>query len=102
MADEGRSKAAQGAIAEVKAKLSAAQAKYIMNSGGTPPSSAQLYAYATGANGYGNAANLANVGTDFNVTTNGAGAPINIIVTAVQNTNLATNQVGTFRAAGDP
>jgi MSHA pilin protein MshA len=101
MADDARSKAAQGAIAEVKSKLASAQARYIMSTQGTAPTSAQLYTYAVGPNGYGNAANLANVGTDFNVTVTSA-TPINIVVSAVQNTNLTTNAVGNFRAAGDP
>jgi prepilin-type N-terminal cleavage/methylation domain-containing protein len=101
MADEARVKAAQGAIAEVKGRLASAQAKYMMANAGTAPNSATLYTYATGASGYGNATNLANVGTDFTVTTNGAGAPINIVVSAVQGTALTTNVTGTFNAAGD-
>jgi MSHA pilin protein MshA len=102
MADETRIHLAQGAIAEIQGRLASAQAKYLMSSGGIAPNSAQLYTYATGANAYGNAANLANVGADFTVTTNGAGAPINIVVSAVQGASLTTNQLGTFRAAGDP
>ena len=102
MMNEARIKAAQGAIAEVKGRLSSSQAKYMMNSSGTAPTSAALYIYATGANGYINAANLANVGTDFNVTTASGTPNITITVTSVGNTNLTTNQVGYFRAAGEP
>ena len=101
MMNEARIKAAQCAIAEVKGRLSSSQAKYMMNSSGTAPTSAALYTYATGANGYISAANLANVGTDFNVTTASGTPNITITVTAVGNTNLTTNQVGNFRAAGE-
>jgi len=101
MADEARTKAAQGAIAEVKGRLSSAQAKYMMANNGNAPNSATLYTYAIAANQYVNANNLANVGNDFNVTVT-TGTPINITVTGVQGTNLTTNVVGNFRAAGDP
>ena len=101
MMNEARIKAAQGAIAEVKGRLSSSQAKNMMNSGGIAPTSAALYIYATGANGYINAANLANVGTDFNVTV-ATGTPINISVSAVGNVNLTANVVGNFKGAGDP
>jgi prepilin-type N-terminal cleavage/methylation domain-containing protein len=99
MADEARIKAAQGAIAEIKGRLSAAQAKYMMNSGGTPPTSLQLFTYATGTNGYVNATNLANVGTDFVVTVTSA-TPINIAVSNAA--GGAVNVVGNFKGAGDP
>ena len=102
MMNEARIKAAQGAIAEVKGRLSSSQAKYMMNSSGTAPTSVLLYTYATGANGYITAANLANVGTDFTVTTASGTPNITITVSAVGNTNLTTNQVGYFRAAGEP
>jgi len=101
MANEARTKAAQGAIAEVKGRLSSAQAKYMMANSGTAPNSTTLFTYATGANAYVNANNLANVGTDFTVTVSSA-TPINIVVSAVQGTNLTTNVVGNFKAAGDP
>ena len=39
MADEARIKAAQGAIAEIKGRLSSAQAKYMMANGGNAPTS---------------------------------------------------------------
>ena len=102
MMNEARIKAAQGAIAEVKGRLSSSQAKNMMNSGGIAPTSAALYIYATGANGYINAANLANVGTDFNVTTASGTPNITITVTAVGGVLLTTSQVGNFRAAGEP
>jgi prepilin-type N-terminal cleavage/methylation domain-containing protein len=102
MMNEARIKAAQGAIAEVKGRLSSSQAKYMMANSGTAPTSAVLYAYATGASGYINAANLANVGTDFNVTTASGTPNISISVTSVGNVLLTTNQVGNFRAAGEP
>ena len=101
MMNEARIKAAQGAIAEVKGRLSSSQAKYMMNSGGTAPTSATLFTYATGANGYVNATNLSNVGTDFNVSTATGTPNITITVSSVGGTNLTTNQVGNFRAAGE-
>ena len=97
---QARILAAQGAIAEVKGRLSSAQAKYMMANSGTAPTSAQLYTYATGANAYANANNLANVGTDFTVAT-ATGTPITITVSAVSNVNLTTNVVGNFAGAGD-
>ena len=99
MADEARIKAAQGAIAEIKGRLSSAQGKYMMNSGGVAPTSPELFDYATDANGYGSPANLANLGTDFNATVAGDSAPITITVTKVQNVNVSVS--GNFRAAGD-
>jgi len=100
MADEARIKAAQGAVAEVKGRLASAQAKYMMQNSGTAPTSPQLFNYATSANGYVNATNLANVGTDFSIIV-ATGTPIPITVTAVQGTTI-TNVAGNFRAAGDP
>ena len=101
MANEARIKAAQGAIAEIKGRLSQAQAKYLMQNNGNAPTSPQLYTYAINANQYG--ANLNNVGTDFNITV-ATGTPISINVSRVQNTNVnGTNGVqGNFRAVGDP
>jgi MSHA pilin protein MshA len=101
MMNEARIKAAQGAIAEVKGRLSSSQAKYMMVNSGTAPTSTVLYTYATGPNGYLTPANLANVGTDFNVTT-ASGTPINITVSAVGNVNLTPSVVGNFKGAGDP
>jgi hypothetical protein len=71
-----------------------------MANSGTAPNSSTLFTYATGANGYVNATNLANVGTDFNVTV-ATGTPINITVSAVGGVNLTANVVGNFSAAGD-
>jgi prepilin-type N-terminal cleavage/methylation domain-containing protein len=101
LADETRTRAAQGAIAEISYRLAGTQAKYMMNSGGGAPTSPQLFTYATGANGYGNATNLANIGTDFNVTV-ATGTPISITVSAVKNVALPADIVGNFTAAGDP
>lgn len=100
-AEEARVKAARGAIAEIQGRLSQAQAKYMLAFNGIAPTGAQLYTYATGNQGYGNAANFRNVGNDFAVNVT-SGSPINITVTAVQNVNLANAVNGNFRAAGDP
>jgi MSHA pilin protein MshA len=100
MADEARTKAAQGAVAEVKGRLASAQAKYMMQNNGTAPTSAALFTYATGNNAYGNATNLANVGTDYTVNV-ATGTPISITVSAVQGTALTTNVAGNFAGAGD-
>ncbi len=100
---QARILAAQGAIAEVKGRLSSAQAKYMMANSGNAPTSTTLYTYATGASAYVNAANLANVGTDFTVATAGASAPITITVSAVGGVVLGVgnNVVGNFNGAGD-
>ena len=98
MADEARIKAAQGAIAEVKGRLSSVQAKMMMANNGTPPSAADLIANAVTANYYVNATNLVNVGADFTITALvGTANPINITVTAVQ--GQAVNVVGNFTTA---
>jgi MSHA pilin protein MshA len=98
MAEEARIKAAQGAVAEIKGRLSSAQGKYMMANAGTAPTNAQLFTYATGGNGYGNPTNLANVGNDF-VATAATGDPITISVTSVGGTALTTAVNGTFTAA---
>jgi prepilin-type N-terminal cleavage/methylation domain-containing protein len=98
MAGEARVKAAQGAIAEVKGRLASAQAKYMMAHNGTAPSNAELFTYATGADGYVTAANLQNVGTDFNVLV-ATGSPITITVDKVQNVALTASVVGNFASA---
>jgi MSHA pilin protein MshA len=100
LAEEARILAAQGAIAEVKGRLSAAQGKYMMANRGTAPTSPQLFTYATGTDGYGSEANLVNVGTDFTVTVT-TGTPIDISVTAVQGETLTASVDDTFAAAGD-
>ena len=101
MADEARIKAAQGAIAEIKGRLSSAQGKYMMNSGGVAPNSPQLYNYAIDANQYNGATNLANLGDDFNATVAGDSAPITITVDIVQGVTLTSAVTGNFNAAGD-
>ena len=101
IANQARILAAQGAIAEIKGRLSTAQAKYIIVNRGRAPTSPQLYTYAISANAYNGAANLNNVGTDFRVILTRA-TPIRINVNRVQNVNLTLNVSGNFRAAGDP
>jgi prepilin-type N-terminal cleavage/methylation domain-containing protein len=98
---QARIKAAQGAIAEVKGRLSSAQAKYMMANSGNAPNGATLFTYASGANGYVNATNLAAVGADFNVVV-ATGAPITVTVDKVQNQSITPSAVGYFNAAGDP
>jgi len=100
MADEARIKAAQGAIAEIKGRLSSAQGKYMMNSGGVAPNSPQLYNYATDANQYGT--NLANLGDDFNATVTSGSPLISINVNTVQEVPIPGGVLGNFRAAGEP
>ena len=104
MADEARTKAAQGAIAEVKGRLSSVQAKMMMVNNGNAPTAAAILTNAATANYYGTLANLANVGSDFvvsNPTATGTGGNITITVTKVQgaNTSPTTGIVGTFTAA---
>jgi MSHA pilin protein MshA len=91
---QARVMAAQGAIAEVKGRLSSVQALYMMNNSGTAPTSSQLMG---NLGTYSSAANLVNVGTDFNITTPTAAYPIVITVTAVQNTAVTAN--GSFYTA---
>ena len=97
--DQARIMTAQGAIAEVKGRLSSAQAKYIMANSGTAPNSTALYTYATNTSQYG--VNLAVVGPDFNVVV-ATGTPIIITVDKVQNQTLTTSVAGNFAGAGDP
>ena len=99
VADEARNKGALGAIAEVKARLSSAQAKMMMRDNGVAPTNSALYAYATtGTTSYGSPTNLANVGADFVVIT-ADGDPITIRVTSVGGTTLATPVEGNWRSA---
>lgn len=100
--DDARKMAAKVAISEVKVRLSQAQARYLMRNGGTAPNGTQLYVYATttGNDTYDSAANLVNVGTDFNVTVDGSNIPITISVDKVQNQEIPSI-VGYFNAAGD-
>lgn len=101
MADDARQKSAQAAIAEVKGRLSTAQAKWMMTNGNAPTSQ-QLFTFATtDANAFGTQANLENVGTDYTVSVS-AGPPISISISTVQGVNLKTSVIGNFRAAGDP
>jgi prepilin-type N-terminal cleavage/methylation domain-containing protein len=97
--EQARIMTAQGAIAEVKGRLSSAQAKYIMANKGIPPNSTTLYTYAVDTNQYG--ANLAVVGSDFNVIIE-SNTPITITVDKVQNQTVIPSVVGNFAGAGDP
>jgi prepilin-type N-terminal cleavage/methylation domain-containing protein len=102
VANSARQRAAQGAIAEIKGRLSSAQAKYMMVNRGRAPTSQQLYSYATtGTNAYGSPANFRNVGSDFNLTTSASTARITITVTRVRNITVTPSVVGYFNAAGN-
>jgi MSHA pilin protein MshA len=97
LAASGRASAAQGAIAEIRGRLSQAQGKYILENGNAP-TGPLLYTYASNTPQFG--ANLTNLGTDF--TANAAsGSPIIITVSQVQGKLLSNNVVGNFTAAGD-
>ena len=99
---QARILAAQGAIAEVKGRLSSAQAKYMMTNNGNAPTSPTLYTMATNSLGYGTLANLVNVGPDFVVTvTTGTPIAINVVNVAGAAVNGAGGVQGTFAGAGD-
>jgi prepilin-type N-terminal cleavage/methylation domain-containing protein len=98
VANQARRTAAQGAIAEIKGRLSSAQAKYMLVNR-IVPTSLQLYDYAIGSNAYRSAANLRDVGTSFTLTLTRA-TPITITVSRVRNIVLTPSVLGTFRAAG--
>jgi MSHA pilin protein MshA len=95
MADDARIKAAQGAIAEVKGRLSQVQARMMMVNNGTAPSSTDLIGNATTSNYYGSAQNLVNVGSDYVISTLTAAYPIVITVTQVQGQTVSV-PVGNF------
>ena len=95
--DETTARSAQAAIAEIKGRLSTAQAKYMMRNGGLAPTSPTLYSYAIDTNQYGG--NLANLGDDFSASVT-TGTPITIFVTVVKGQTV--NVTGNFSAAGDP
>ena len=99
MADEARIKAAQGAISEVKGRLSSAQAKMMMANNGVPPTGVQLVANAASNGYYTNAANLVNVGTDFVITQLVGANPIIISVTNVAGAALSPAVNGSFSTA---
>jgi len=101
MMEEARVSSAQLAVGEIKGRLSAAQAKYMVANSGAAPTSPVLFTYATGADGYGSAAALADVGADYTATVT-TGTPIAISVTAVQTVTLANPVAATFKGAGDP
>ena len=84
ISEQARILAAQGAIAEVKGRLSSAQAKYMMANTGTAPTAAVLVPYAAGANGYLSPANLVNVGPNFTIAE---------LVSTAANIQITVNQV---------
>ncbi len=98
MVDETRTQSAQAAIAEIKGRLSAAQAKYMVNNGGAAPTSPQLWTYATNSSGYGSAANLLNVGSDF-VAGGQSATPIQVWISSIGGQTVSVNS--TYTAAGD-
>ena len=101
MAEEARNKAAMAAIAEVKGRLATAQGKMMLRDGGTPPSGAALFTYASGTDAYISEANLSNVGLDYSLVT-ATGNPITITVNRVQSQLLTNAVVGNFvTAAGN-
>ena len=94
--DETKSQSAQAAVAEIKGRLSSAQAKYLMRNAGLAPTSPTLYDYAIDTNQYGG--NLANLGDDFSASVT-TGTPITIAITAVKGQTV--NVTSSFTAAGD-
>jgi prepilin-type N-terminal cleavage/methylation domain-containing protein len=95
-----REMSAQGAIAEIKGRLSMAQAKYMMANSGSAPNSTTLLAYANAPAQFVNQTNLMNVGPDFNLTSAVGTGNITITVTNVGGINIANN-IANFVAAGD-
>lgn len=73
--DESRKKAAQGAVAEVKGRLSNGYAKYILVGNGAQPTPTQVIASAGGA------ATVVDVGNDFTVTAVAGAAAVTITAT---------------------
>jgi MSHA pilin protein MshA len=100
MAAEARNKAACAAIDEIRSRLASVQNKYLMNYNGMPPTSIQLYQYATGPDGYNDATGIANIGEDFSATVT-SGTPILITVTAVKGVSISPGITNTFKAFGD-
>ena len=98
VANQARLSAAQIAIAEIKGRLSSAQAKYMLMNR-RAPTTLQLYDYAIGTNAYSSATNLRDVGRGFSLTLTRAN-PIRIVVSSVRNVSVTASVVGTFRAAG--
>lgn len=100
MMDEARVSSAQLAVGEIKGRLSAAQAKYMVANSGAAPTSAQLFTYATGDDGYKSADKLADVGADYAATVE-TGKPIKISVKTVQKVDLKVPVEAEFAGAGD-
>lgn len=99
LAEEASRKAAQGAIAEIKGRLSSAQGKLMLANNGTSPTAAQLVGNAAGAGYYGTAANLVDVGSDFVVAPLVGTSPIQISVNTVSGKVLTPPVNGTFTTA---
>ena len=99
MAAEARIKSAQAAIAEVKGRLSSAQAKSMMDTGGGTLTGAALLLYAN--NQYTPEGQLGNVGPDYAITAPSAsGNVITISVNAVQGSDCTDARCnGTFTTA---
>lgn len=96
--EEARNKAAVGQIAEVKGRLSQANARYMLANSGTQPATGA--ALVTAANGYAtdSCPTAATVEGDFEFKCTGAAAAtsVTIDVTKVNGTTLATTQTGTY------
>lgn len=99
---DARIMAAQGAIAEIKSRLSSAQFKYIIANNGVAPTSFNLYTYAISSACYGSAVNLANVGNDFSLRVSITPFSPNILINVDKVTGVAVNVQSKFKAAGDP
>jgi MSHA pilin protein MshA len=100
VAEEARTSIARQAIAEIRTRLTSAQAKYIVNNTGQTPDSNTLYDYAISAAASGSIENLQDVGGDVTVTVNKT-SPLTITVSVVGGKTLSTPVTGTFKAAGD-
>jgi MSHA pilin protein MshA len=79
MQDNARQKSAQAAISEVKSRASMAYANLLLQGNGVNPTIANV-----------NTAVNANVGADYTLTVTAGTGVLNISVTAVQGTTLAT------------
>lgn len=86
MQESSRMKAAQGAIAEYKGRLSSAYAKLLLDNTGVNPGVDQVVAAAS-----------TNVGTDFTLTSAAAGGTgVNITVTHVQGVDIDPDATGVW------
>lgn len=85
MQDSARNKAALGAVAEYKGRLSAAYGKLLLDNNGAQPSVAAVMA-----------ATNTNIGTDFVLTSADGTTNVTISVTTVQGVTLGTPAAGTW------